>query len=189
VIVGASLSNHPNDQAEAEPTLAAIPPEVGEPTAAALDAGYFGPATLEALEGHRSEPDNATGRAPHHRRGQGCKALLPAPPPTEASPTVQIAYKLKTALGQAIYGARKCTVEPVLGMIKSDGRAASRAASRGIRAISGPYACGAGGSRGDPLAAGVPPLWCAAGTRPDTGGGRARAPPGDGGPPCAQCGE
>ena len=29
-----------------------------------------------------------------------------------------MAYKLKTALGKAIYGARKCTVEPVIGIIK-----------------------------------------------------------------------
>ena len=29
-----------------------------------------------------------------------------------------MAYKLQTALGQAIYGARKCTVEPVIGIIK-----------------------------------------------------------------------
>ena len=29
-----------------------------------------------------------------------------------------MAYKLKTALGKAIYGARKCSVEPVIGIIK-----------------------------------------------------------------------
>jgi hypothetical protein len=29
-----------------------------------------------------------------------------------------MAYKLKTAVGKAIYGARKCTVEPVIGIIK-----------------------------------------------------------------------
>lgn len=29
-----------------------------------------------------------------------------------------MAYKLKTALGKAIYGARKCTVKPVIGSIK-----------------------------------------------------------------------
>jgi hypothetical protein len=29
-----------------------------------------------------------------------------------------MAYKLRTALGKAIYGARKCTVEPGLGIIK-----------------------------------------------------------------------
>ena len=30
-----------------------------------------------------------------------------------------MAYKLKTALGKAIYAARKCTVEPVIGIIKA----------------------------------------------------------------------
>ena len=29
-----------------------------------------------------------------------------------------MAYKLKTTLGKAIYGARKCAVEPVIGIIK-----------------------------------------------------------------------
>ncbi len=29
-----------------------------------------------------------------------------------------MAYNLKTALGKAIYGARTCTVEPVIGIIK-----------------------------------------------------------------------
>src|SRR5437868_946769 len=48
LIVGWALSNHPNDSQEAEPTLAAIPSEIGTPEAAALDAGYFGPATLAA---------------------------------------------------------------------------------------------------------------------------------------------
>src|SRR5881398_2702860 len=34
------------------------------------------------------------------------------------SAQVKMAYKLRTALGKAIYGARKCTVEPVIGIIK-----------------------------------------------------------------------
>jgi hypothetical protein len=46
LIVGESLSNHPNDQAEAEPTLDSIPPEMGTPAAAALDAGYFSAANI-----------------------------------------------------------------------------------------------------------------------------------------------
>ncbi len=29
-----------------------------------------------------------------------------------------MAYKLKTVIGKAIYGLRKCTVEPVIGIIK-----------------------------------------------------------------------
>src|SRR5260370_4413809 len=31
---------------------------------------------------------------------------------------LKMAYKLKTALGKAIYGPRTCTVEPVIGIIK-----------------------------------------------------------------------
>jgi hypothetical protein len=45
-------------------------------------------------------------------------APLPDLPPEDANPQVKMAYKLKTALGKAIYGARKCTVEPVIGIIK-----------------------------------------------------------------------
>ena len=45
-------------------------------------------------------------------------AELPAPPPEDASPTVKMAYKLRTEIGQAIYRLRKCTVEPVIGIIK-----------------------------------------------------------------------
>jgi hypothetical protein len=30
-----------------------------------------------------------------------------------------MAYKLRTAVGQAIYRLRKCTVEPVIGIIKA----------------------------------------------------------------------
>lgn len=37
---------------------------------------------------------------------------------TDASPTVKMAYKLQTEIGQAIYRLRKCTLEPVIGIIK-----------------------------------------------------------------------
>lgn len=66
LIVGWALSNHPNDSQEAEPTLAAIPSTIGTPEAAALDAGYFGPATLAACAKRGIEPYIATGRDPHH---------------------------------------------------------------------------------------------------------------------------
>jgi len=118
LIVGNALSNHPNDSQEAEPTLQAIPSAIGTPEAAALDAGYFGPATLTACAKRGIEPYIATGRDPHHPSWQQRFSPLPDPPPEEASALVKMAYKLKTALGKAIYGARKCTVEPVIGIIK-----------------------------------------------------------------------
>jgi len=118
LIVGWALSNHPNDSQEAEPTLEAISSSLGTPQAAALDAGYFGPATLAACAKRDIEPYIATGRDPHHRSWQQRFAPLPDPPPEDASSLVKMAYKLKTTLGKAIYGARKCTVEPVIGIIK-----------------------------------------------------------------------
>src|SRR5947209_14942068 len=84
LIVGSALSNHPNDSQEAEPTLAAIPPEVGTPDAAALDTGYGGPATLEACARRGIEPYIATGREPHHQSWRDRFAPLPAPPPPDA---------------------------------------------------------------------------------------------------------
>jgi len=118
LIVGWALSNHPNDSQEAEPTLAAIPSEIGTPKAAALDAGYFGSATLTACTRRSIEPYIATGRDPHHPSWQQRFAPLPDLPPQDASAQVKMAYKLRTALGKAIYGARKSTVEPVIGIIK-----------------------------------------------------------------------
>ncbi len=118
LIVASALSNHPNDKREAEPTLAAISPNVGTPPAAALDNGYFSPATLQACEQRGIDPYIATGREPHHQSWQTMFDEQPEPPPEEASPKVKMAYKLQTTIGQAIYRLRKCTVEPVIGIIK-----------------------------------------------------------------------
>ncbi len=93
LIVGWALSNHPNDSQEAEPTLEAIPSTIGTPEAAALDAGYFGPATLAACAKRGIEPYIATGRDPHHPSWQQRFAPLPDPPPEEASAQVKMAYK------------------------------------------------------------------------------------------------
>jgi transposase len=117
-IVGHSLSNHPVDTYEAMPTVDAIPPEVGKPKAAALDKIYFAPQNIQDFEARQIEPFIATGREPHHRSWQERFAQTPEPPPDDASPIVKMAYKLQTELGKAIYGLRKSTVEPVIGIIK-----------------------------------------------------------------------
>jgi len=117
LIVAPALSNHPNDKQEAEPTLEAISPKVGKPTAAALDNGYFSEANVAALERRGIEPYIATGREPHHKSWHSFFDEMPKPA-EEASPQVKMAYKLQTEIGQAIYRLRKCTVEPVIGIIK-----------------------------------------------------------------------
>jgi transposase len=118
-IVACSLSNHPNDKAEAEPTLAALPPALGTPAAAALDNGFWSEQNRTALEERQIEPYIATGREPHHQSWQERFAAEPEPPAEDASPQVKMAYKLRTEIGQAIYRLRKCTVEPVIGIIKA----------------------------------------------------------------------
>src|SRR5919202_5168795 len=118
LIVGSSLSNHPVDQGEVVPTVDAIPAALGTPEAAALDQGYFSAANIRTLEGLGIEPYIATGREPHQLNWEAYFAEVPTPPPSDASPKELMAYKLRTAVGQAIYRLRKCTVEPVIGIIK-----------------------------------------------------------------------
>ena len=118
LIVGHTLSNHPNDQAELEPTVDTIPPALGNPSAAALDQGYFSAANIERLQARGIDPYIATGRDAHHPRWRERFATNPVPPPDDASPKVKMAYQLQTEIGKAIYRLRKCTVEPVIGIIK-----------------------------------------------------------------------
>ena len=118
LVVAPAVSNHPNDKGEAEATLAAIDPALGQAEAVAMDNGYFSPTNLQACAKHGLAAYIATGREPHHYSWRNFFAELPEPPPEEASATVKMAYKLQTEIGQAIYGLRKCTVEPVIGIIK-----------------------------------------------------------------------
>ncbi|MCJ7558287.1 MAG: transposase [Gammaproteobacteria bacterium] len=118
LIVGNTLSNHPSDTYEALPTIDAIASALGRPAAAALDKGYSAPKNIADLEARGIEPFIATGREPHHKTWQQRFAQTPAPPSEDARLIVKMAYKLQTAIGKAIYGLRKSTVEPVIGVIK-----------------------------------------------------------------------
>jgi len=118
LIVAQTLSNHPTDRREALPTLDAISPRVGQPNAAALDNGFFSPNNIAGMEARGIEPYIATGRESHHKNWRGDFAEPPLPPADAAAPKVKMAYKLQTEIGQAIYRLRKCTVEPVIGIIK-----------------------------------------------------------------------
>ena len=138
LIVASTLSNHPNDHAEAIPTLEAIPLALGTPQAGALDHGSFSATTIAAMEARDIEPYIATGRIPHHPRWQSSCAQQPAPPPADASPKVQMAYKLHTEIGGAIDRLRKCPVEPVLGIIQ-DIVGFRPCSLRGLRAAAGAW--------------------------------------------------
>jgi transposase len=118
LIVAHTLSNHPTDYGEALPTLDAIAPDIGKPQAAALDNGFFSANNIAGMEARGIDPYIATGRETSHKNWRAYFNEHPAAPSAEASPTVKMAYKLQTEIGQAIYRLRKCTVEPVIGIIK-----------------------------------------------------------------------
>ena len=119
LIVAPFLSNHPNDKQELIPTVDAIDPALGKPEAVAADNGFFSEPNIKALEARKIDPYLATGRDPHHLSWKERFAPQPdTPPPPDASPQVKMAYKLQSAIGKAIYAARKSTVEPVIGIIK-----------------------------------------------------------------------
>ncbi len=117
LIVATSLSNHPNDKREAEATLDAISPRLGKP-AAALDNGFFSEHNILAFEQRSIEPYIATGREAHRKDLNTLLGKALPVPPEDATLLEKMAYKLSTEIGQAIYRLRKCTVEPVIGIIK-----------------------------------------------------------------------
>ncbi len=117
LIVATGVSNQPNDKKEAKPTLETVPREVGEPKSVSMDNGYFSEKTIEYCESKGIEPYIATGREPHYKSWTSFFEQE-APPGEDASALVKMAYKLRTEVGKAIYRLRKCTVEPVIGVIK-----------------------------------------------------------------------
>jgi len=118
LIVSHALSNHPNDKQEALPTLKALPAEIGRPKTVAMDNGYFSEANIQNCENLGIDPYIATGREPHHLDWHTFFQQQPGPPAEEASSIIKMAYKLQTEIGKAIYRLRKCTVEPIIGIIK-----------------------------------------------------------------------
>ncbi len=118
LIIAASVSNHPNDQLDALPTVDEIDPGLGKPERAALDNGYFSITNIKGLQDRGIEPYIATGRSSHYLSWKDLLAELGDPPAPEASQKLKMAYQLKTDEGQAMYRLRKCTVEPAIGIIK-----------------------------------------------------------------------
>ena len=118
LIVGNWLCDHTNDKQAALPTIDTVPSDLGKPPAVNLDTGYFSEDNIAGLQARQIEPYIATGRSPHHQ-GWRCHFLdNPDPLSKEATVKEQMAYKLRTEIGKAIYRLRKSTVEPVIGIIK-----------------------------------------------------------------------
>jgi hypothetical protein len=118
--------------------VAAIPPQLRQPRAAALDNGYFSQDNIEGMLARGIDPYIATGRDAHYQSWRAYFAQAAAPPAEDATGKEKMAYKLRTELGRAIYRLRKCTVEPLIGIIK-EVLGLRQFSLRGLEAASGEW--------------------------------------------------
>jgi hypothetical protein len=145
IILACDVTAAPNDKQQAEPmaraTLANLAQagierprdESGELRAipSTLDNGYSSEAAAPALETLGLDPYIAAGRQKHHEP----EAEASAEPATAKE---QMAAKVRTPEGKALYARRKVIVEPVFGQIKED-RGFRRFLLRGLKKIRGEW--------------------------------------------------
>jgi transposase len=121
LIVGVRVTDAPNDKQQLVPNVAAIPTKVvGAVKSVLADTGFYSESAVQTVEG-ASGPVvyAAVEKSSHHRRVSDLEARPdPVPPPAGASVKDQMAYRLRTSAGRALYKLRQQTVEPVFGIIK-----------------------------------------------------------------------
>ena len=120
LIVGQLVTDAPNDKEQLNPVLASIPSEVAAPANVLADTGYYSEKAVQ-----KAETDDgptvycAMAKSGHHISVADLeKQERPVPPPPGAPMKQQMAHRLKTPEGKALYKQRKQTVEPVFGVIK-----------------------------------------------------------------------
>ncbi|MEK7759255.1 MAG: IS1182 family transposase [Pseudomonadota bacterium] len=110
-----------NDKQQIEPMLKkldTLPDALGKVSALVADTGFYSEANVNACARSEITPLIAVSREEHH---PDPLARFTAPPPLESGATAVEAmrHRLKTKDGRALYAKRKCTVEPVIGIVKS----------------------------------------------------------------------
>ena len=120
LIVESHVSQRSNDKQEILPTvegLTSLPEELGVVDTIVADTGYFSENNVTICNRNEMEPLIAVGREKHNQalKDRFCQ---PDPLSDEADPVSKMRHRLKTQEGRQIYAKRKCTVEPVFGIIK-----------------------------------------------------------------------
>ncbi len=94
------------------------PPQVGKVNALVADTGFYSEANVNACAANEIIPLIAVSREEHH---PDPLKRFTQPPPLGACATAVDAmrHRLKTKEGRGLYAQRKCTVEPVIGIVKS----------------------------------------------------------------------
>jgi transposase len=121
LIVTERVTQAVNDKREVTPTLEALdqlPEALGKAEALLADNGYYSEANVKACQAEKRTPYIAAGREGHHLPLEQ-RWADPPPLAAQADAVEAMKHRLQTRQGRAIYGRRKCTVEPVFGIIKA----------------------------------------------------------------------
>ena len=120
LVVGQHLTQAHNDKQQVEPMigeLEALPQVLGPIETLAADTGYASAHNVGCCEAAQITPYIATGKEAHHPPllARFCE---PTPLGPDADALTRMQHRLRTRAGKAVYAQRKCTVEPVFGIIK-----------------------------------------------------------------------
>lgn len=120
LVVAQGVTQAPNDKQHVVPMLEqlqALPPELGRVNTLIADSGYASEDNVNACAQAKIRPLIALGRETHH---PSLLERFTEPPPLRGKPTALEAmrHRLQTRRGRQLYALRKCTVEPVFGLIK-----------------------------------------------------------------------
>jgi transposase len=121
IILAADVTAEPNDKRQVKPMFqqtrknlkaARVKEKVKR---GLMDSGYYSEANVAYLEKQKVEPFIATERLKHHEEA----GVTPrGRPPQGLSMKQQMARKLRTSRGKAMYAKRKGIIEPIFGQIK-----------------------------------------------------------------------
>jgi transposase len=121
LIVENHITQQSNDKLEVTPAvenLSRLPHNLGTVDTLLADAGYFSGDNVEECEIHDIVPYIAAKRQRHNAPPQD-RFTEPEPLTATADPVTKMKHRLETIAGKAVYAKRKCTVEPVFGIIKA----------------------------------------------------------------------
>jgi len=123
LIVENHITQQPNDKQEIKPALinlGSLPVTLGKVDTIAADTGYFSEGNVNSCEQEHIKPYIAFKRDNHNQqleeRSGFCEPQLL---PENVDPVTVMKHRLKTQEGKKLYARRKCTVEPVFGIIKA----------------------------------------------------------------------
>lgn len=121
LIVASYMTQKPNDRQQIEPAiaeLAKLPESLGQVKEVIADTGYFSAANVNACQKVGVDPLIAVSREAHNQSLEQ-RLSKPKPVAADADAVTRMKHRLQTTEGKATYARRKCTVEPVFGIIKS----------------------------------------------------------------------